>query len=465
MAVRLIIKFPEKPMHRCDHVSPRRSRILAAPWLIALSMMCAPSATACRPDQTVPTNGMPERLSLAEAKRLAFERNWDFLAAKADVDIAAAQEIIAREFPNPSFAWSTAKVPINGHSAATLEGRALWDRSYDTILSINQLFEIGGKRRSRQVSAEQGFRAEKARFADARRILDLGVTKAYVAALQAALNAQTLRDSAVSLHHEADIAAARLQAGDISTADKSQIEILADRFNLDSQAADADAMQKRIAMENLIGTAVPTGHWVAADTLENLIEPKIAESDNKENPRRPDLIAAEASLKKAEADLRLQNAMRIPDFTLLFLYEHNPPDGDQTVGLGLSFSLPLWNHNRGEIEATAAACQQASVQVDKIRGQIAADIASARVAYREASARYENYTRVIRPKSAQIVKTISYAYEKGGASLLDLLVAQRNDNEVRLAAVQAGADVAIAQAALKTALTAAEASLTTRNER
>ncbi len=452
-------------MDRLHRFKSRGRPALAAMFLMGVSMLRVSSANAGWAAQAALANGTPERLSLVEAERLAFERNWDLLAAKSDVDIAAAQEIIALEFPNPAFAWSTAKVPVNGQSAATAEGRGLWERSYDTVLSINQLFEIGGKRRSRRVSAEQGFRAEQARFSDARRMLELGVTKTYIAAVQAALNARTLHDSADSLRHEAEIAAARLRAGDISTADKSQIEILADRFDLDSRAAEADALQKRIALENLIGTAVPTGRWVAADTLENLLQPKVFDPIDQQLPERPDLMAARASLEKAEADLRLQKALRIPDLTLSFLYEHNPPGGDQTIGLGLSFSLPLWNQNRGAIEAAAAARVQAAGQVEKIRGQIAADIASARAACGEAAARLENYTRVIRPKSDQIVKTISYAYEKGGASLLDLLSAQRNDNEVRLAAVQAEADAAVAQATLKAALTAAEAVSRTGSEK
>jgi cobalt-zinc-cadmium efflux system outer membrane protein len=49
-------------------------------------------------------------------------------------------------------------------------------------------------------------------------------------------------------------------------------------------------------------------------------------------------------------------------------------------------------------------------------------------------------------------QTVSFAYEKGGASLLDLLSAQRTDNEVRLATAQAAAETAKAAADLKAAL-------------
>ena len=428
--------------------------VLAAILLLAVGAAYAQPAD---PAQPIPP-GTPENLSLAEAKRLAIVRNWDLLASKSDVSIATAQRLISHEFPNPTLSLSTAKAPVNDQPASTRFGNGLWQRSYDTIVSVNQLFEIGGKRASRQRSAEHGIKAAKARYEDARRVLDLGVTKAYVMAVQLDLNAKTLRDSADSLRREADIAAARLAAGDISTADKTRIEVDAQRFLQDARAAESSARQQRITLENLIGTPHPSGNWVATDSLETLVAvPAASEGEAAPLPRRADLVAAEQNADKAEADLRLQRALRVPDPTVSAIYEHNPPDGNQTVGLGVSFPLPLWNHNRGAIEQAEAARQQAIVQVDKVRAQIAADIATAREAYREAAARRKNYVTEIQPKSAQILKIISFSYSKGGASLLDLLSAQRDDNDARIATIQASADAATAAATLKAAMSSMEA--------
>ena len=93
-------------------------------------------------------------LSLADARRLALERNWDLLAVKSGMDAAQAQLLVVKEFPNPTFSWSTAK--IGDHNDATVLGNGLWSRSYDTIFAINQLIEIGGKRHARKLSAEAG---------------------------------------------------------------------------------------------------------------------------------------------------------------------------------------------------------------------------------------------------------------------------------------------------------------------
>lgn len=84
-------------------------------------------------------------MSLARARRVAFERNWDLLAAKANMDQAVAQEIVSHEFPNPTLSYSTQSVTVDHHPAGTGSSNSIWNRNYDTIFAINQLFEIGGK--------------------------------------------------------------------------------------------------------------------------------------------------------------------------------------------------------------------------------------------------------------------------------------------------------------------------------
>jgi cobalt-zinc-cadmium efflux system outer membrane protein len=127
-----------------------------------------------------------------------------------------------------------------------------------------------------------------------------------------------------------------------------------------------------------------------------------------------------------------------------------------TVGFGLRFPLPLWNRNRGGIQAAEVARDQATLRVRRREAEIAAEIAVARRNYVSAAERLRQQQDQIVPRSADVRKTISLAYEKGGASLLDLLSAQRTDNEVRLGAAQAAAETARALAVLKASLNFSE---------
>jgi cobalt-zinc-cadmium efflux system outer membrane protein len=281
--------------------------MLLLPWLAAVNaqQLTNTPATALSGGDTLGS------LSLADAQRIAFERNWDLLAAKSDVDTATAQKIISRQFPNPALSVSVAK--ISADSTFPNQGGSFWQRDYDSVAAINQLFEIGGKRKNRQRSAQAGLEEARARLADAKRTLDLAVASAYAAAALAEANGRVLHDSADSLRREAEIAATRLKAGDISTADKSRIEINAEQFELDARSADTAAKTARVNLELLLGLSTFGGEIKLTDTLENLAGVPVASFQVAPTAGRPDFIAAEQALKKSEADLRLQKAGRIPD--------------------------------------------------------------------------------------------------------------------------------------------------------
>jgi len=94
---------------------------------------------------------------------------------------------------------------------------------------------------------------------------------------------------------------------------------------------------------------------------------------------------------------------------------------------------------------------QNAYALEKAKAQAASDIANAENAYREASERLQRYQNQILPKSQKVRESVAFAYEKGGATLVDLLEAERADNDARLAAAQAMSDTASAVADLKAA--------------
>lgn len=392
-------------------------------------------------------------ISLAEAQRIALAQNPDLRSAAANVHAALGEVRAAREFPNPMLSFSTAGINTDGRGNGSPLHNELLQRSYDSIVSLSQFLELAGKRGLRQDSVRANRQAAESQLADARRLLLQSVTQAYVAAAEAREEVRVLNDSAASLQREADVAATRLKVGDISSTDKAQIEIAAERFALAAAAARQTATVATITLETLLGIAAPSGETELADALPQLVT---TGGDNLPDASivgtRPDIAAAESSLSKADADYRLQQRERIPDVTVSAQFEHHPPDEPNSAGLGLSLPLPIWNRNHGAIEQARAARELAAAQLDKVRTQAAADVATARLAYVEARQRAESYHHGLLAKSADVVRTITYAYEKGGASLLDLLSAQRNDNDLRLAAAQADAQLAEAGSALAAAL-------------
>jgi cobalt-zinc-cadmium efflux system outer membrane protein len=416
--------------------------LLAA--LVCLSRLPAQDGATAAPVRTA-------GLTLAEAQRIAWEHNADLLIAETQVDAALGQLRAAREFPNPILGLSVAKVNTDQRGNATGLGNGLLDRSYDSIVSLGQLIELG-KRGPRRESAQAARRSAEALRDDERRLLIKSVSEAYLAALEAREEMNVLAASAASLRREADLAATRLRAGDIAETDKAQIEMTATQRELDAETARHTALIAVLAVETLLGQENPHGATQLTDTLVALsANPPILDAEMAVGTR-PDLNAAEATLEKAEADLRLQRHGPLPDLTVSAEFEHNPPDAPSSAGIGVSFPLPIWNQNNGSIRAARAGRDQAKFQLEKTRSAISAELAAARSAYREAARRNDIYKRELSSKSNKVVQAIRYAYEHGGASLVELLTAERDDNEIRIAAAHAEADTATTAFALWAAL-------------
>jgi cobalt-zinc-cadmium efflux system outer membrane protein len=261
-----------------------------------------------------------------------------------------------------------------------------------------------------------------------------------------------LTESAAALRRQAEIAAHRYHAGDLSKSDQGRIEIAADQDELGAQSEVAAAKSAVVALESLLGNPDPDGSTELSDSLSQLSQAAAPGLEDMALSDRPDIAAAEAGVEQAETNLKLQRRERVPDVTVSLQFERNPPAQPDTIGVGLSLPLPLWNQYTGEILGAQAARNQAEAHLDSVRVQAAADVSAARVAYREARDRARRYEQSLVPKSAEVTKSVVYAYEKGGAALIDLLDAQRNDNSIRQAAVQADADAAAAAAALLAAL-------------
>ncbi len=419
-----------------------------------LAARFAGAAPLSTPDSTRVLSPSPRSklvLHIEDALRIAMKDNWELLSFHTDVAIGEAQLRAARERPNPTFVASASRIHVDDRADATPLGNDFWSRSYDTVMQAGQLVEVGGKRSARRRSAVAGVEAARARYADTRRTLEADVVRAYVAAALAQANARIARQSAGYLGDESRIASVRWKAGDISRSDLDQIEIVAARLELDAESAQVEAHARRVALEVLLGVSDPAGDVVVADSLEALADRPTIAPPGPTAGERADVAAARAELRKAESELRLQRALRIPDPTILFQFEHEPPDRPNTIGAGIAFPLPLWNRNAGEIRAAEGARDEARRAVGRVEAQAAADVAVARADYDEASSRWRRYRDELRPRSAEIRETVSHAYERGGASLVDLLQAQRNDNDVRLATMQAASDVAFTAATLKSA--------------
>jgi outer membrane protein, heavy metal efflux system len=144
---------------------------------------------------------------------------------------------------------------------------------------------------------------------------------------------------------------------------------------------------------------------------------------------RPDLLALDAERQAAERDAELARGRAIPDLTLRLGYTHDRfvASGDNRNTLTLGVALPLPVFDRGHHDSTKALNRALELRDARtvLLLQARADVAgllSRKAALEKVQASLE---RESLPRSSSVLTSSQIAFDHGGVSLTDLLLARR----------------------------------------
>src|SRR5437763_10967730 len=139
-----------------------------------------------------------------------------------------------------------------------------------------------------------------------------------------------------------------LNAGEISGLDLERLEIEKLKFDTDVANAERDYEVAVRDLRFVLGGDYRVMDIEVAGTID--YEPyqfSYAELRDKALAERPDLKAARLSERAADANIRLQDAQRIPDLTVGGGVDQ-VPTGTSTYIFGVGIALPVSDRNQGE---------------------------------------------------------------------------------------------------------------------
>jgi cobalt-zinc-cadmium efflux system outer membrane protein len=146
---------------------------------------------------------------------------------------------------------------------------------------------------------------------------------------------------------------------------------------------------------------------------------------------RPDLKAALQSVDKAQTDHKLAVADGSTDPTFAADFARNPPI---PVYLGVSVSIPLriFDRNQGEKLRTQLDIARNERLRDAARAQVFNDVDSAWETLNSNLTLLRPYKAKYLRQAVSVRDTVSFAYQHGGASLLDFLQAQQDYRSIQV---------------------------------
>jgi cobalt-zinc-cadmium efflux system outer membrane protein len=368
--------------------------------------------------------------------RARFEaNNPTLLADKLTIDESKAQEITAFLRPNPSVSLTA-----DGTQIAPYKG--VWRPfagTYETP-SISYLHERQHKRELRLESAQKGTLIAESSHADLDRTLLFNLRGAFVSTLQAKAVLQLAKDNLDYYDHVLAISRDRFNAGDIAQLDLDRLELQRVQYESDVQVAEVNLRTAKIQLLTLLNDRTPIEQFDVAgrfDFNEQLMPQdefrKIALDT------RPDLRAAMEAVDKAQTDHKLAVANGSTDPTLSAWYTHNSsnnnPFGINTLGVSVAIPLRVFDRNQGEKLRTQLDVDRNQRLLDAVRAGIYSDVDSAYTTVNSNLILLQPYKKKYLQQAVRVRDTVFFAYQHGGASLLDFLNAQSDYRIVELSYV------------------------------
>jgi cobalt-zinc-cadmium efflux system outer membrane protein len=395
--------------------------------LSVLSVSAYPSSAASpspAPEQaTVASKAL--RLSVNDALGLFVSQNLDVLIAKYGIEYRKGQEVTARLFPNPLLSVGTL--------SSYTQGRTL-SNSGQLFTQVAQLFELAGKRGYRIESAGFGTQSAEADFEDAVRQLGFTVKDTYYRIQLAQRRLMLAEENRDRFSRILAVNTIRFNKGYIAEVDLIRIRLQMVDFHSQVIRSLQEAESARGDLRQLLRLSPKTELELTTELGFRRIDPDIETLRVAALDVRPDIRAKRYIFSQRGSDLKLAKAYRIPDVTIGAGYEiqgARGPDNPGQVALNAGIPLPLFNRNQGGILQAEVALQSAEADLDKTVNLVENEV---EVAYRnllQSRRLVEAYVGEVLEDARSSLTIVERAYERGGATILDLLDAARTSRTIQ----------------------------------
>lgn len=234
-----------------------------------------------------------------------------------------------------------------------------------------------------------------------------------------------------------DISRTRFQAGDLAQIDVDRLELQRVQFESDVQTAEVNLRTAKIEMLMLLNDRTPVEQFDVMGLFEfNEQLSPLDEFRKTAVDTRPDLRAAVQAVDKAKTDHRLAVSNGSTDPTFAAWYTYNPsfnnPFDHQTLGASVSIPLRIFDRNQGEKLRTQLDIGRNDDLTEAARAQVFSDVDSAYAMVNSNLILLRPYKSKYLQQAVRVRETVRFAYEHGGAALLDFLSAENDYRSVQL---------------------------------
>ncbi len=402
-------------------------------------------------------------LSLWDVVDRALCNNPQTRSAWANAKASAAQVGAARSayLPTLSAGVSASRNRADGGTragGAALNGATVYNAESGSLAAGYLLYDFGVRDANLENSLQTLAAANFTQDATLQGVF-LSAVQAYYQLFGARASVEAAAEAERASLESLKAAAARYDAGTATPADRLQAQTAHSQATLNRIQAEGSARNAEGALANVMGLDAnrPVSYVAPASTAQNeQFDRNLEQLISEARRRRPDLAAAEAQVRAAEANARAVRSAGMPSLSLSANANYSgsslsDPFHGQVVGISLSIPIFTGFNSTYQIRAAQARVENQAAQRDSVNLQVALDVWRA---YNNLSTGMQavRSSGDLLASAAASERVALGRYKAGAGSIIDLVTAQSALANARQQNIQAVYSLFVFKAALAQAL-------------
>lgn len=362
-------------------------------------------------------NSLSLRLSSAES--LFTLRSVDLLAKKYDLAADKASAIQARLWDNPNISidqniynWDTKKY---------------FDMSQNgqTAIALQQLIVTCGKRSKKMAMELAKGKLSELELLELSRNLRHELRQDFIALYFFRNSLSLYDDQIVHLKGLVKIFTTQFQKGNVSLVELSRLQAMLFELEDEKRETISEMNEKQSALnlklllptETQILPVVDTSKW------ETISSQSVSYSDLliKAKEGRIESKTKQFEVELNESELSFEKAQRIPDITIGGTWDRNGSYIQNYNSLALSFNIPLWNFNQGNIFSAKNRLKRSQLLLQNSDRILDHEIYDAYEQLISVDSLYQDWKKPFAKDFDELAKGILMSYQKKAIGLLEFV--------------------------------------------
>lgn len=379
-------------------------------------------------------------LSMREAMRRAISHSPVLHAARAEIEARHGEAFQAGRRQNPELMTEVENFAGSGDFSGS--------DSAELTVSLTQVLELGGKRLKRLELANLETNLAAWDFEAVRLKVASETLQSFVDVLAGQRRAEIRKEFESLTARLSESVSERVRAGKVSgiEASKAKVELARASVALEEERAALDVARQQLALfwggrspdfTRAIGELAATNHLPTAQRFRTYLD------------QNPNIARWADEMNRREATLALEKARRIPNLSVGGGIRRFEETDDSAVVASVSIALPLFDRNRGSLDAANARIAKGQYEREIASAELTRSFVDAYGKLRAAEAKLRSLDEKVLPAAIASYQASEQGFREGKYDLLNVLDAQRSLIETRLNIINTQAEFHKAKAVIE----------------